>query len=58
MAGGGMLKKQAGLAIVIDGVPVFEGHHGTKNGRYAIKVERFVGPEEVETPQIPGGHNG
>ena len=26
----------------VDGVPVFEGHHGTKNGRYAIKVERFV----------------
>ena len=46
------------LQAEVDGVPVFEGHHGTKNGRYAIKVERFVGPEEVETPQIPGGHNG
>ena len=31
------------------GEPAMEG---------VFKVERFVGPEEVETPQIPGGHNG
>ncbi len=46
------------LQAEVDGVPVFEVPPRTKNGHYAIKVERFVGPEEAETPQIPGGHNG
>jgi hypothetical protein len=31
------------LQAEVDGVPVFECRHGTKNGRYALKVERFLG---------------
>jgi len=46
------------LQAEVDGVGVFECRQGTKNGHYAIKVERFLGPEEVDPPPIPGGHNG
>jgi flagellar motor switch protein FliM len=46
------------LIAEVDAVPVFEAHHGTKNERYALKVERFVGPEETDAPKLPGGHNG
>ncbi len=26
----------------IDGVPVFEAHYGTSNGKYALKVEQML----------------
>jgi flagellar motor switch protein FliM len=42
----------------VDGVPVFECRQGTKNGHYAIKVERFLGSEESDTPKLTGGQNG
>ncbi len=46
------------LQAEVDGVPVFECRQGTKNGHYAIKVERFLGPEEPESATLPGGQNG
>lgn len=46
------------LMAEVDGVPVFECRQGTKNGRYALKVERFVKLTESDAPQIPGGQNG
>ncbi len=42
----------------VDGVPVIECRHGIKNGHFALKVERFIGPDEADTPKIPGGQNG
>lgn len=32
----------------VDGVPAFEGRYGTINGRYAVKVDRLVPPEDRE----------
>jgi flagellar motor switch protein FliM len=32
----------------VDGVPAFEGTHGTINGRYAVKVDHLVPPEDRE----------
>ena len=30
----------------VDGVPVFDAHYGTSNGRYAIKIDRMLtGPD-------------
>ena len=26
----------------VDGVPVFDCHYGTSNGRYAIKIDRLL----------------
>jgi flagellar motor switch protein FliM len=46
------------LQAEVDGVPVFECRQGTRNGRYALRVERFVTAEETETPTIPGAQNG
>ena len=45
----------------VDGVPAFEGRHGTVNGRYAVKVDRLVPPEDREINLISmklGGNNG
>ncbi len=36
------------LVAKVDGVPAFEGTHGTTNGRYAIRVDHLVPPEEGE----------
>lgn len=33
----------------VDGVPVMEMQYGIRNGRYAVKVERFVASSEEET---------
>jgi flagellar motor switch protein FliM len=46
------------LQAEVDGVPVFECRQGTRNGRYALKVERFITAEETDPPTIPGGQNG
>jgi flagellar motor switch protein FliM len=46
------------LQAEIDGVPVFECRQGTKNGQYAIRVERFVAQEEEALPFQAGGQNG
>ena len=46
------------LTAAVDGVPVFEGRQGTKNGHYALKVERFVSANENDAVQLPGGQNG
>ncbi|WP_297364225.1 flagellar motor switch protein FliM [Thauera sp.] len=46
------------LQAEVDGVPVFECRQGTRNGRYALKVERFVTAEETDPPTTPGGQNG
>lgn len=46
------------LTAEVDGVAVIECKNGTKNGRYALKVERFVRSGETAAPQIPGGQNG
>jgi len=32
----------------VDDVPVLECRYGVRNGQYALKVERFITPEEVE----------
>ena len=52
------LAVQPVLQAEVDGVPVFECRKGTRNGRYALRVERFVTAEETETPTIPGAQNG
>ena len=52
------LNVSALLTAAVDGVPVFEGRQGTKNGHYALKVERFVNANENDAVQLPGGHNG
>ena len=46
------------LQAEVDGVPVFECRQGTRNGRYALRVERFVTTEETDSPTIPGAQNG
>ncbi|ENO89538.1 flagellar motor switch protein FliM [Thauera linaloolentis] len=46
------------LSAEIDGVPVFECRQGTKNGRYAIRVERILTHEEEPSPLLAGGQNG
>ncbi|WP_068636389.1 flagellar motor switch protein FliM [Thauera butanivorans] len=46
------------LQAEIDGVPVFECRQGTKNGQYAIRVERFLAQEEEPSPLLAGGQNG
>jgi len=45
----------------VDGVPAFEGHHGVSAGRYAVRVERLIPPEDREINLISmklGGHDG
>lgn len=42
------------LQSEIDGVPVFECHQGISNGHYALKVERFINPDEDEPRHPPG----
>jgi flagellar motor switch protein FliM len=32
----------------VDGVGVLEGKYGTQNGNYALRVERFIRPEDTE----------
>ncbi|MFT4174278.1 MAG: flagellar motor switch protein FliM [Rhodocyclaceae bacterium] len=32
----------------VDGVGVLEGRYGTQNGNYALRVERFIRPEDTE----------
>ena len=46
------------LQAEVDGVAVFECRQGTRNGRYALRVERFVTTEETDPPTIPGAQNG
>jgi len=47
------------LQTDVDGVPVFDCRQGTRNGHYAVRVERFVAHvEEGEAPKFPGGQNG
>ena len=46
------------LQAEVDGVPVFECRQGTRNGRYALRVERFITAEDNEPPMIPGAQNG
>ncbi|WP_341644406.1 flagellar motor switch protein FliM [Thauera sp. SDU_THAU2] len=46
------------LQAEIDGVPVLECRQGTKNGQYAIRVERFLAQEEEPSPLLAGGQNG
>jgi len=46
------------LTAEVDGVPVFECRQGTKNGHYALKVERFVDRHDNDAPPLPGGQNG
>lgn len=31
----------------IDGVPVFECHYGTSNGKYAIKIENMLTGQDL-----------
>lgn len=38
------------LQAEVDGVPVMELHYGTRGGRYAVKVERFVSNNEDDAP--------
>jgi len=52
------LAVQPVLQAEVDGVPVFECRQGTRNGRYALRVERFVTTEETDPPTIPGAQNG
>ena len=52
------LAVQPVLQAEVDGVPVFECRKGTRNGRYALRVERFVTTEETDPPTIPGAQNG
>ncbi|TAH51552.1 MAG: flagellar motor switch protein FliM [Betaproteobacteria bacterium] len=46
------------LTAEVDGVPVFECRQGTKNGHYALKVERFVDRHDNDARPLPGGQNG
>ena len=45
------------LLAEVDGVPVFECRQGTRNGHYALRVERFVAPDDEESA-LPGENNG
>jgi flagellar motor switch protein FliM len=36
------LDLQKGIEAKVDGVPVFECHYGTSNGKYALKIERML----------------
>ncbi|NMG33183.1 flagellar motor switch protein FliM [Azoarcus sp. TTM-91] len=46
------------LTAEVDGVPVLECRYGTQNRQYAMKVERFLGPEETDAPPVPGAQHG
>ena len=47
------------LQAAVDGVAVLEGRYGTRNGHYAIQVERLLGTEEADAPPpSPGAQNG
>jgi len=46
------------LTAEVDGVPVLECRYGTQNRQYAMKVERFLGPEETDAPPVPGVQHG
>ena len=36
------LDLQPAIQAKVDGVPVFDCHYGTSNGRYSIKVDRLL----------------
>ncbi|MFA9439275.1 flagellar motor switch protein FliM [Uliginosibacterium sp. sgz301328] len=36
------------ISAHVDGVGVLEGKYGTQNGNYALRVERFITPEDTE----------
>lgn len=42
------------LQAEVDNVPVLELRYGTQNGRYAVKVERFVATQQDEPPPLTG----
>ena len=46
------------LQAEVDGVTVFEGHHGIQNGQYAIRVERVINPEDNLDSRSIGAKNG
>jgi flagellar motor switch protein FliM len=35
------------IHVKVDGVPLLECRYGINNGQYALKVEKFIAPEEV-----------
>jgi flagellar motor switch protein FliM len=35
------------VATIVDGVPVMDCRYGVRNGRYALKVERFTAEEDI-----------
>jgi flagellar motor switch protein FliM len=44
------------VSVMVDNVPVMECKSGVSNAHYALKVERMLKPEVMETPN--GGRNG
>ncbi len=45
------------LQLEVDGVPVMDVRYGTQNGRYAVKVERFLANQDTD-PTPTGGQHG
>ncbi|MBL8446178.1 MAG: flagellar motor switch protein FliM [Zoogloeaceae bacterium] len=49
------------IQATVDEIPVLEGHCGTHAGRYALRVERLLKPDDSDTaqpPPTPGAPNG
>ena len=44
------------LIAKIDDIPLMECRYGQQGGQYALKIERFITPDNEEI--VPGGHNG
>jgi flagellar motor switch protein FliM len=40
----------------VDGIPLMECHYGQQGGQYALKIDRFITPQNEEI--VPGGHHG
>jgi flagellar motor switch protein FliM len=36
------LTVDAALGVAVNGVPIYDCHYGTSNGKYAIKVEEML----------------
>jgi flagellar motor switch protein FliM len=44
------------IQVLVDNVPVMECKYGVSNGQYALKVEKMLAAEKVES--LNGGKNG
>jgi flagellar motor switch protein FliM len=44
------------IQVLVDNVPVMECKYGASNGQYALRVEKMLATESVES--LSGGKNG